>query len=179
MEGTEEFFAGLLTKMGKEFTRDYYETHVYIDDYESVLGGTLPTLYHVADSWGNYDRLAPVLDELSVEYAGRARIVKLDSDENPETTREYGVMSMPTDCSTHAAPFAERLYTLLESGAVQRLATSLPPSVEAIPTDHQVPLERRNSPGPPESPAQPTEGCPTFMVSTFADQSIVLSVAHP
>jgi hypothetical protein len=57
-----KFFAGLLTKMGKEFTRDYYETHVYIDDYESVLGGTLPTLYHVADSWGNYDRLAPVID---------------------------------------------------------------------------------------------------------------------
>jgi thioredoxin 1 len=62
-----------------------------------VLGSDLPVL---VDFWAEWcppcHRLAPVLDELSVEYAGRARIVKLDSDENPETTREYGVMSMPT-----------------------------------------------------------------------------------
>jgi thioredoxin 1 len=54
----------------------------------------------LVDFWAEWcppcHRLAPVLDELSEEYAGRARIVKLDSDENPETTREYGVMSMPT-----------------------------------------------------------------------------------
>lgn len=59
----EKFVASLLTKVGKDFTRDYYETHCYIDDYEVVLGGSLPTLYHVADSWGNYDKLAPVLDQ--------------------------------------------------------------------------------------------------------------------
>ena len=62
-----------------------------------VLGSELPVL---VDFWAEWcppcHRLAPVLDELSEEYAGRARIVKLDSDENPETTREYGVMSMPT-----------------------------------------------------------------------------------
>jgi len=59
----QKFFADLLTRMGREFTRDYYETHVYIDDYETVLGGTLPTLYHVDDSWPNYDKLAPVIDQ--------------------------------------------------------------------------------------------------------------------
>jgi len=62
-----------------------------------VLASELPVL---VDFWAEWcapcHRLAPVLDELSEEYAGRARIVKLDSDENPETTREYGVMSMPT-----------------------------------------------------------------------------------
>jgi len=62
-----------------------------------VLGSDVPVL---VDFWAEWcppcHRLAPVLDELSEEYAGRARIVKLDSDENPETTREYGVMSMPT-----------------------------------------------------------------------------------
>ena len=59
----EKFVASLLTKVGKDFTRDYYETHCYIDDYEAVLGGSLPTLYHVADSWANYDKLASVLDQ--------------------------------------------------------------------------------------------------------------------
>jgi thioredoxin 1 len=62
-----------------------------------VLGSELPVL---VDFWAEWcppcHRLAPVLDELAEEYAGRARIVKLDSDENPKATREYGVMSMPT-----------------------------------------------------------------------------------
>jgi hypothetical protein len=58
----ERFLGSLLTKVGKDFTRDYYETNCYIDDYEAVLGGGLPTLYHVEDSWDNYDKLAPIID---------------------------------------------------------------------------------------------------------------------
>jgi hypothetical protein len=59
----ERFLGSLLTKVGKDFTRDYYETNCYIDDYEAVLGGGLPTLYHVEDSWDNYDKLAPIIDQ--------------------------------------------------------------------------------------------------------------------
>ena len=59
----EKFVGSLLTKVGKDFTRDYYETSCYIDDYDTVLGGALPTLYHVEDSWDNYDKLAPVIDQ--------------------------------------------------------------------------------------------------------------------
>ena len=64
---------------------------------EEVLGSDLPVL---VDFWAQWcppcHRLSPVLDELAAEYEGRARIVKIDSDENPETVRAYGVMSMPT-----------------------------------------------------------------------------------
>ena len=59
----EKLFYPLLTKVGKDFTRAYYdETSCYIADYEAILGGNLPTLYHVEDSWENYDKLAPVID---------------------------------------------------------------------------------------------------------------------
>jgi thioredoxin 1 len=62
-----------------------------------VLGSELPVL---VDFWAEWcppcHRLSPVLEELAVEYAGRARIVKVDADANPETVRAYGVMSMPT-----------------------------------------------------------------------------------
>jgi thioredoxin 1 len=62
-----------------------------------VLGSDLPVL---VDFWAEWcppcHRLVPVLDDLAAEYAGRARIVKLDTDANPETTLAYGVMSMPT-----------------------------------------------------------------------------------
>ncbi len=64
---------------------------------DEVLGSELPVL---VDFWAEWcppcHRLSPVLEELAVEYAGRARIVKIDSDANPETVRAYGVMSMPT-----------------------------------------------------------------------------------
>jgi hypothetical protein len=59
----EKFFDGLLTPEGQAFTTSYYETNGFANDYDRVLGGDLPTLYHVADTWENFDRLAPVLDE--------------------------------------------------------------------------------------------------------------------
>jgi len=64
-----------------------------------VLGSDLPVL---VDFWAEWcppcHRIAPVLDELAAEYAGRARIVKIDADVNPMAVRTYGVMSMPTLC---------------------------------------------------------------------------------
>ena len=58
----EKFFETLLSRVGREFTRDYYESGCYVDDYEDVLGGSFPSLYHVVDSWENYDRLAPIIE---------------------------------------------------------------------------------------------------------------------
>jgi thioredoxin 1 len=64
---------------------------------DEVLASELPVL---VDFWAEWcppcHRLAPVLDELAAEYEGRVRIVKVDTDANPETTRAYGIMSMPT-----------------------------------------------------------------------------------
>jgi hypothetical protein len=62
-EMDEKFFPELLSREGKAFTHDYYETDEYLTDYDRVLGGELETLYHVEDTWENYDRMAPVLDE--------------------------------------------------------------------------------------------------------------------
>jgi thioredoxin 1 len=74
-------------------------TDIVTDDTfaTEVLGSELPVL---VDFWAEWcapcHRIAPLLDELAAEYAGRARIVKLDADSNPETIRRYGIMSMPT-----------------------------------------------------------------------------------
>jgi thioredoxin 1 len=62
-----------------------------------VLRSDLPV---IVDFWAEWcppcHRLAPILNELAVEYAGRIRFVAMDADVNPETIRQYGVMSMPT-----------------------------------------------------------------------------------
>ena len=59
----EKFSYQLLNPEGEAFTRSYYESNGYANDYDRVLGGDLPTLYHVKDTWENFDKLAPVLDE--------------------------------------------------------------------------------------------------------------------
>jgi thioredoxin 1 len=40
--------------------------------------------------------IAPVLDEISGEYAGRVKIAKLNIDDNPNTPPRYGIRGIPT-----------------------------------------------------------------------------------
>jgi thioredoxin len=40
--------------------------------------------------------IAPVIEELAKEFAGRARIGKLNTDENPQTARRFNIQSIPT-----------------------------------------------------------------------------------
>jgi thioredoxin 1 len=64
---------------------------------QEVLANELPVF---VDFWAQWcppcHRLAPVLDELAVEWAGRIRFVTMDVDENPETAKLYRILSMPT-----------------------------------------------------------------------------------
>lgn len=58
------FLDSLLNESGLSFAKAYFdfETGTYLDDYIGVLAEDLPTAYHVADTWENYDRLASVID---------------------------------------------------------------------------------------------------------------------
>jgi thioredoxin 1 len=40
--------------------------------------------------------VAPVVEQLAQEFAGRALVAKLDVDANPATAQRYGVQSIPT-----------------------------------------------------------------------------------
>jgi thioredoxin 1 len=54
----------------------------------------------LADFWapwcGPCKMIAPVLEEIDAEMNDKVKIVKLDVDENQETARKFGVMSIPT-----------------------------------------------------------------------------------
>ena len=64
---------------------------------EVVLAARLPV---VVDFWAEWcppcRPMAKTLAELAGEFAGRLVIAKLNADENPEATRTYRVLSMPT-----------------------------------------------------------------------------------
>jgi thioredoxin 1 len=61
-----------------------------------VLKSDLPVLIDFWAPWcGPCKAIAPVVDELAKEYAGRLKIVKMNVDDNPQTPSKYGVRGIP------------------------------------------------------------------------------------
>jgi hypothetical protein len=59
----EKFFSSLLSEEGQAFTAAYYESDQYVEDYAEALALDLESVYHVKDSWENYDVIARQLDQ--------------------------------------------------------------------------------------------------------------------
>ena len=73
---------------------------VYVTDasFESdVLKSGEPVLVDYWAEWcGPCKMIAPILDEIAEEYAGKVKIAKLNIDENPQTPPKYGIRGIPT-----------------------------------------------------------------------------------
>ena len=74
-------------------------TSVVNDDTfeQDVLKSDVPVLVDFWAPWcGPCRMIAPLIDQLAEEYAGKLKAVKLNTDESPSIATEYGIRSIPT-----------------------------------------------------------------------------------
>jgi hypothetical protein len=58
----------LFTDEGNLFTNYYYGGGIYNKDYKTILASDLPSIYHVKDTWKNYEQVARKISERYEEW---------------------------------------------------------------------------------------------------------------
>jgi thioredoxin 1 len=72
--------------------------HLEGKDFEKeVLQSAIPAVVDFYADWCPPCKMvSPIIESLSKEYAGRAKFVKINTDDNPELAQKYDIMSIPT-----------------------------------------------------------------------------------
>ncbi|MFY0627011.1 MAG: thioredoxin [Reichenbachiella sp.] len=65
--------------------------------FPEMINSESPVLVDFYADWcGPCKMMAPVLEALSAEIKGKAKIIKVDVDKNPKVSVKYGIQSIPT-----------------------------------------------------------------------------------
>jgi thioredoxin 1 len=77
-----------------------FEEPIHVTDSafdKTVLQSTVPVIVDFWATWcGPCRTIAPTLEKLAKEYAGKLVVAKMDVDQNQQTPGRYGVQSIPT-----------------------------------------------------------------------------------
>ncbi len=80
---------------------------------EEVLKSEVPVLVDFWAEWcGPCKALTPIIDELATEYAGKAKVGKVDTDANRDVSMKYSVSAIPTVLLISAGEVKEKFVGL-------------------------------------------------------------------
>ena len=84
---------------------------------QEVMQSDVPVL---VDFWAEWcmpcKMLAPTIDELGAEYAGKVKICKLDTDSARETSMKFGISAIPTVMLFKGGEVAQKFVGLQQKG---------------------------------------------------------------
>jgi thioredoxin 1 len=84
-----------------------------------VLKSTDPVLVDFWAPWcGPCRMLAPVVEKVAQKYAGKAKFVKLNTDENPSIAGHYGISGIPTLLLFKGGQVADRIVGYVPENAI-------------------------------------------------------------
>ncbi len=84
-----------------------------------VLGSSVPVLVDFWAAWcGPCKAIAPTIDQIAAEYAGKLKVVKLDVDQNIEVSTRFGVQGIPTLILFKGGQVVEKLIGALPKQAM-------------------------------------------------------------
>jgi len=99
--------------------------HVTDDAFEkTVLKSELPVIVDFWAPWcGPCKMVAPTLEKLAKEHAGKLLVAKVNTDENPQWATQYGVQGIPTMLFVADGKIVHRQTGALPEGMMREIVT--------------------------------------------------------
>lgn len=93
---------------------------------EEVLKSKIPVMVDFWAEWcGPCKMIGPIVDELSKEYEGKAKVVKVDVDNNPVAASNNGIRNIPTILFFKNGEVADKQVGVVPKGALAQKIENL------------------------------------------------------